>query len=82
MECYKKQGKLHRKYAFQILLEILQYFASQPTLVDINVPLGKYKCDVCPSPRAQKIEEKECPTRPCNHLSVIDLYQKFLGKRI
>jgi len=40
MECYKKQGKLHRRFAFQILLEINQYFSSQPTLVDITVPHG------------------------------------------
>ena len=26
METYKKQGTLHRKFAFQILLEILKYF--------------------------------------------------------
>ena len=41
MECYKKQGKLHRRFAFQILLDINQYFSSQPTLVDIDVPTGK-----------------------------------------
>ena len=41
MECYKKQGKLHRKFAFQILLEIHQFFSSQPSLVDINVPEGR-----------------------------------------
>ena len=41
MECYKGQGKLHRRYAFQILLEILQYFSNQPTLVDVTVPDGK-----------------------------------------
>ena len=46
MECYKKQGKLHRKFAFQILLEILQYFSSCPTLVDVNIPKDK-KFTVC-----------------------------------
>ncbi len=41
MECYKSQGSLHRRYAFQILLEILQYFSNQPTLVDVTVPDGE-----------------------------------------
>ena len=43
MECYKNQGKLHRRFAFQILLEILQFFSTQPSLVDISVPDGKFK---------------------------------------
>jgi len=38
METYKNQQKLHRRYAFQILLDMLQYFASQPTLVDCAIP--------------------------------------------
>ncbi|CAG9860015.1 unnamed protein product [Phyllotreta striolata] len=38
MELYKKQGKLHRKYAYKILLDIKAYFMKQPTLVDI--PIG------------------------------------------
>jgi len=46
METYKKEGKLHRKYAFQILLDILQYFSTAPTLVDVNIPTGK-KFTVC-----------------------------------
>ena len=46
MECYKKQGKLHRKFAFQMLLEILQYFTTCPTLVDVNIPSDK-KFTVC-----------------------------------
>jgi len=41
METYKKQGKLHRKFAFQILLDILQFFSSAPTLVDVTIPEGK-----------------------------------------
>jgi hypothetical protein len=40
LETYKGQGKLHRRYAFQILLDILQYFTSQPTLVDVTIPHG------------------------------------------
>ena len=46
MEIYKNQGKLHRRFAFQILLEILQYFSSQPSLVDISIPDDK-KFTVC-----------------------------------
>jgi serine/threonine-protein phosphatase 5 len=42
LETYKGQGKLHRRYAFQILLDILQYFTSQPTLVDVTIPHGTY----------------------------------------
>ncbi|KAG8223861.1 hypothetical protein J437_LFUL005424 [Ladona fulva] len=38
MECYKNQKKLHRKYAYKILLDIKQWFMSQPSLVDITVP--------------------------------------------
>jgi len=46
MECFKKQGKLHRKFAFQILLDILQYFQSCPTLMDVTIPEDK-KFTVC-----------------------------------
>jgi len=46
METYKKQGSLHRKFAFQILLDILKYFSSQPTLVDVSIPDGS-KFTVC-----------------------------------
>ncbi|XP_057657119.1 serine/threonine-protein phosphatase 5 [Diorhabda carinulata] len=37
MELYKKQGKLHRKYAYKILLDIKAYFMKQPTLVDVPI---------------------------------------------
>lgn len=37
MELYKKQGKLHRKYAYKILLDVKAYFMKQPSLVDINI---------------------------------------------
>jgi hypothetical protein len=40
METYKNQGKLHRRFAFQILLDILHYFSNQPTLVDVTIPQG------------------------------------------
>lgn len=35
---YKKQSRLHRKYAYKILLDIKALFMSQPSLVDITVP--------------------------------------------
>lgn len=37
MQTYKEQGKLHRKYAYKILLDVKQLFMSQPSLVDITV---------------------------------------------
>ena len=46
MESYKKQGKLHRKFAFQMLLDILQYFSSCPTLGEVTIPAEK-KFTVC-----------------------------------
>lgn len=38
LEWYKKQNKLHRKYAFKILLDVKAWFIAQPSLVDITIP--------------------------------------------
>ncbi|XP_066995119.1 serine/threonine-protein phosphatase 5 [Anabrus simplex] len=38
METYKAEGKLHRKYAYQILLQVKQMFMTLPSLVEISVP--------------------------------------------
>ncbi|KAJ4448197.1 Serine/threonine-protein phosphatase 5 [Periplaneta americana] len=38
MKTYKEQGKLHRKYAYKILLDVKQLFMSQPSLVEITIP--------------------------------------------
>jgi len=46
MDTYKRQGTLHRRYAFQILLDILKFFSSQPSLVDVSIPEGS-KFTVC-----------------------------------
>jgi len=46
LQHYKDRQLLHRRYAFQMLLDIRQYFMSQPTLVDIDVPEGK-KFTIC-----------------------------------
>ena len=46
METYKKQGQLHRKFAFQMLLEVLQYFNSCPSMVEVNFAPGN-KFTVC-----------------------------------
>lgn len=46
LQHYKDRQLLHRRYAFQILITIRQYFMSQPTLVDIDVPEGK-KFTIC-----------------------------------
>ncbi|KAK5981162.1 hypothetical protein GCK32_001963 [Trichostrongylus colubriformis] len=43
---FKKQGKLHKKYAFKILLDIYAYFKEQPTLVEIDVP-PKQRFTIC-----------------------------------
>ncbi|TKR86676.1 hypothetical protein L596_011219 [Steinernema carpocapsae] len=43
---FKAQGKLHKKYAFQMLLEIRKFFMKEPTLVDINVP-DRQKFTIC-----------------------------------
>lgn len=37
LETYKGQGKLHKKYAYQMLLDVKQIFQSQPSLVDIKI---------------------------------------------
>lgn len=46
MKTFKEQKKLHRKYAYQILVEIKNFFIKQPSLVDITVPKGE-KFTVC-----------------------------------
>lgn len=35
---YKKESRLHRKYAYKILLDIKTLFMAQPSLIDITVP--------------------------------------------
>uniref|UniRef100_A0A1B6CFM8 protein-serine/threonine phosphatase n=1 Tax=Clastoptera arizonana TaxID=38151 RepID=A0A1B6CFM8_9HEMI len=37
METYKEQGKLHRKYAYKILLDVKQIFMLQPSLIEISI---------------------------------------------
>jgi len=46
MDTYKRQGTLHRRFAFQMLLDILKFFSSQPSLVDVPIPEGS-KFTVC-----------------------------------
>lgn len=38
LEWYKNQNKLHRKYAYKILLDVKSWFMAQPSLVDITIP--------------------------------------------
>lgn len=38
LEWYKKQNKLHRKYAYKILLDVKAWFMAQPSLIDITIP--------------------------------------------
>jgi len=46
LEHYREQKLLHRRYAFQILLDARNYFMSQPSLVNITVPNTK-KFTIC-----------------------------------
>merc|ERR1712135_222957 len=43
---YKDQKVLHRKFAYQILLQIQELFKQQPTMVDVNIPASR-KFTVC-----------------------------------
>uniref|UniRef100_A0A8R1TVT2 protein-serine/threonine phosphatase n=1 Tax=Onchocerca volvulus TaxID=6282 RepID=A0A8R1TVT2_ONCVO len=46
IETFKAEKKLHRKYAYKILLAIRRMFGELPTLVEITVPPGK-KFTIC-----------------------------------
>lgn len=46
METYKNQGKLHRKYAYKMLLEVKKLFMTQPSLMDVHIP-DEAKFTVC-----------------------------------
>lgn len=46
IDWYKNQNKLHRKYAYKILLDVKSWFMAQPSLVDITIPEGK-KFTIC-----------------------------------
>ncbi len=46
MDHYRAQKKLHKRYAFQILVDVKRFFAAQPSLVDISVPDGE-KLTIC-----------------------------------
>lgn len=46
LDLFQAGGKLHRRYAYQVLLDIRLYFMSQPSLVDIDVP-AKKKFTIC-----------------------------------
>jgi len=46
MEHYKAQKKLHKKYAYKMLLDIKTYLMAQPTLVDVPIP-DEGKFTVC-----------------------------------
>ena len=46
MEAYKGQKSLHRRFAFKMLLDVLSYFSSSPSMVECNFDTGK-KFTVC-----------------------------------
>ncbi|CAF1434340.1 unnamed protein product [Adineta ricciae] len=43
---FENQKKLHKKYAYQIILQILTLLKSLPTLIDVTVPT-KHKFTIC-----------------------------------
>eukprot|EP00123_Amoebidium_parasiticum_P015548 comp23027_c0_seq1/m.36795 comp23027_c0_seq1/g.36795 ORF comp23027_c0_seq1/g.36795 comp23027_c0_seq1/m.36795 type:complete len:493 (-) comp23027_c0_seq1:71-1549(-) len=45
-EHFRKERRLHKKYAYQILVRIKQYFEKQPSLVDVPVGKGQ-KFTIC-----------------------------------
>ena len=38
IEWYRNEKKLHRKYAYNILLDVKTMFMKQPSLVDVSIP--------------------------------------------
>jgi len=46
IESYRERKALHRRYAYQIILEVKKIFESNPTLVDIDVP-AQSKFTIC-----------------------------------
>ncbi|KAF0492478.1 protein phosphatase 5 [Gigaspora margarita] len=46
MECFKNQKKIHRKYAFQIILAVRKMMLELPSLVDVTIPQN-CKLTVC-----------------------------------
>jgi serine/threonine-protein phosphatase 5 len=46
MECFRGQGKLHYKYAVQIMLQAKKLFEAMPNIVEVPVPAGS-KITVC-----------------------------------
>lgn len=38
LEWYREQNKLHRKFAYKILLDVKALLMAQPSLVDISIP--------------------------------------------
>ncbi|CAI0449205.1 unnamed protein product [Linum tenue] len=42
MDDFKNEKRLHRRYAFQIVLQIREMLQALPSLVDIDVPEGKH----------------------------------------
>lgn len=46
LEHYREQKKLHRRYAFQMLIKVREYFSTQPSLIDVPVP-AESKFTIC-----------------------------------
>ncbi|XP_074104927.1 protein phosphatase D3 [Cotesia typhae] len=46
LKWYKEECKLHRKYAYQILLDVKNWFMAQPSLIDVAIP-DENKFTIC-----------------------------------
>ncbi|KAG0238867.1 Serine/threonine-protein phosphatase 5 [Actinomortierella wolfii] len=46
IERFLKQKKIHKRYAYQIILQCQEYFAKQPSMVDVDIPVGQ-KLTIC-----------------------------------
>ncbi|KAK2712350.1 hypothetical protein QYM36_011140 [Artemia franciscana] len=46
MKHFKEQKRLHRRYAYKILLDIKEYFMAKPSLIDVSIPESS-KFTVC-----------------------------------
>ncbi|KAH0568823.1 serine/threonine-protein phosphatase 5 [Cotesia glomerata] len=46
LKWYKEECKLHRKYAYQILLDVKNWFMAQPSLIDVTIP-DENKFTIC-----------------------------------
>lgn len=39
---YKDQKKLHKRYVYQILLSVIEYYKNEPNIIDLSIPEGEH----------------------------------------